>query len=118
MPGGGLGGEQPVPRHPLTEKTVGVSDCAILSKFVPETITLAGFGGLIESALRLVQIVAARAVGPHLGTSGFLSSFNPISAPSSILAVFSIIPAIGPVTVDYPARRTALLEPIEALRYE
>jgi putative ABC transport system permease protein len=101
-----------------TRKAIGASDSAILSQFVLEAITLAGFGGLIGVVLAVGLILTTKAIVPYLDTSGFLSSFDPVLALAPILVAFSISLAIGLVAGGYPAWRAAHLEPIEALRYE
>jgi putative ABC transport system permease protein len=101
-----------------TRKAIGASDSAILSQFVMEAITLAGFGGFIGVVLSVGLILTTKAIVPHLDTSGFLSSFNPVLSAGPILVAFSISLAIGLIAGGYPAWRAARLEPIEALRYE
>ena len=101
-----------------TRKAIGASDSAILSQFVMEAIALAGFGGLLGVVLGVGLILATKLIVPLLGTSGFLSSFDPVLSVSPVLVAFGISLAIGLMAGGYPAWRAAQLKPIEALRYE
>jgi putative ABC transport system permease protein len=101
-----------------TRKAIGASDSAILTQFVLEAIALAGLGGLIGVVLGVGLILTTKLVLPLLGTSGFLSSFNPVLAPAPVVVAFVISLSIGLIAGGYPAWRAAQLKPIEALRYE
>jgi putative ABC transport system permease protein len=101
-----------------TRKAVGASDSAILSQFAMEAITLAGFGGLLGVFLGTGLILTTKLLIPYLGTTGFLSSFDPVLSTPPIAVAFVISLAIGLLAGAYPAWRAARLEPIEALRYE
>jgi putative ABC transport system permease protein len=101
-----------------TRKAIGATDGAILTQFVLEAIALAGLGGLIGVVGGVGLIVVTKLLVPLLGTSGFLSSFDPVLAAPPILVAFAISLAIGLVAGGYPAWRAAQLNPIEALRYE
>jgi putative ABC transport system permease protein len=101
-----------------TRKAIGASDSAILSQFVLEAIALAGLGGLIGVVLGVGLILLTKLLIPYAGTSGFLSSFDPVLSAPPIAVAFSISLAIGLIAGGYPAWRAAQLEPIEALRYE
>ncbi|WP_028935908.1 ABC transporter permease [Pseudonocardia spinosispora] len=101
-----------------TRKAVGASDSAILSQFVLEAVTLAGFGGMIGVGFGVGLIMLTKALLPLLPKTGFLSSFDPVLAVAPIAVAFVISLAIGLIAGGYPAWRAARLEPIEALRYE
>jgi putative ABC transport system permease protein len=101
-----------------TRKAVGASDSAILSQFAMEAITLAGFGGLLGVILGTGLILTTKLLIPYLGTTGFLSTFDPVLSTPPIAVAFVISLVIGLLAGAYPAWRAARLEPIEALRYE
>jgi putative ABC transport system permease protein len=101
-----------------TRKAIGASDSAILTQFIMEAIALAGLGGLLGVVLGVVLIVASKAAVPLLGTSGFLSSFDPVLSAPPVVVAFMISLSIGLIAGSYPAWRAARLTPIEALRYE
>jgi putative ABC transport system permease protein len=101
-----------------TRKAIGASDSAILGQFIIEAMALAGLGGLIGVVLGVSLILLTKLLIPYLGTTGFLSSFDPVLAASPIAVAFVISLAIGLLAGGYPAWRAAQLNPIEALRYE
>jgi putative ABC transport system permease protein len=101
-----------------TRKAIGASDTAILTQFALEAIVLAGLGGLLGVLLGVGLILLTKVLLPLLGTSGFLSSFDPVLAAGPVVISFSISLAIGLIAGAYPAWRAAQLKPIEALRYE
>jgi putative ABC transport system permease protein len=101
-----------------TRKAIGASDSAILTQFIMEAIALAGLGGLLGVVLGVGLIVASKAAVPLLGTSGFLSSFDPVLSAPPVVVAFMISLSIGLIAGSYPAWRAARLTPIEALRYE
>jgi putative ABC transport system permease protein len=101
-----------------TRKAIGASDSAILGQFIIEAMALAGLGGLIGVVLGVALILLTKLLIPYLGTTGFLSSFDPVLAASPIAVAFVISLAIGLLAGGYPAWRAAQLNPIEALRYE
>ncbi|MDT7557155.1 MAG: putative transport system permease protein [Pseudonocardiales bacterium] len=101
-----------------TRKAIGASDSAILGQFIIEAMALAGLGGLIGVVLGVGLILLTKLLIPYLGTTGFLSSFDPVLAASPIAVAFVISLAIGLLAGGYPAWRAAQLNPIEALRYE
>jgi putative ABC transport system permease protein len=89
-------------------KALGATDGDVLGQFVLEAMAISLVGGLIgvSAAVGLVLLVG------QLG--GFAA---PISWPAIVLALL-FASGIGVGFGFYPARRAALLAPIEALRYE
>jgi putative ABC transport system permease protein len=89
-------------------RAVGATRKDILGQFLLEAVVLSFTGGLIGIVFGfgMTKIIAVYA---HWRT---------LVAWHSILLAFSVSVAVGVVFGFYPARRAALKEPIDALRYE
>ncbi len=87
---------------------IGALERQVLSQFLVESIVLALFGGIIGIA-----------VGLGLAGAAAFSMSIPFTADSRVIALaFVFSGAIGIVFGFFPARRAAMLDPIEALRHE
>jgi putative ABC transport system permease protein len=89
-------------------KAIGARERSILLQFLIETMIISGLGG-------------ALGVGLGLGASRVLGAFTPFAVsvdPSSIVLALSFSGAVGVFFGWYPARRAAVLNPVDALRYE
>jgi putative ABC transport system permease protein len=89
-------------------KAIGAKNRDILLQFLIEAIVLSGLGGIIGVAL---GIGAAHAISQW-------TQFLTDAKLSSILLALSFSAVVGIFFGYYPARNAALLDPIEALRYE
>jgi putative ABC transport system permease protein len=87
---------------------VGARSGDILLQFLTEAVTLSVLGGIIGIGMGLLtsELVSAKLGWPTLVSS------------TSILLSFAFSGAIGIFFGFYPARKAALLDPIDALRYE
>ncbi len=89
-------------------KSIGAKNRDIMLQFVTEAIFLTVMGGILG-------ILCGRLLG--IAAGHFMSVTSVVSIKSIIFAV-SISCGIGIVFGVYPARKAAMLDPIEALRYE
>jgi len=89
-------------------KAIGADDRDILVQFLLESILMSTLGGLVGIAVG-VGVAAC---------STIVSGFTAIVEPSSVLLALSFAVCVGVFFGFYPARRAALLDPIEALSYE
>ncbi len=89
-------------------KAIGAKNRDILLQFLIEAIVLSALGGIIGVAL-------------GMGTAQLIPRFTQfvtVAKLGSIVLALSFSAAVGIFFGFYPARRAALLDPIEALRYE
>ncbi len=87
---------------------VGARTRDILAQFLVEAVTLSLIGGLIGIAFGL----SASAL------ISYLANWSILISGGSILMAFAFSALVGVFFGYYPARKAALLDPIEALRYE
>ena len=89
-------------------RALGARRRDILVQFLVETLILTVGGGLLGMALG--------AGIPWMVTR--LSGMKTVLTPSAFIISFFVSALIGVVFGLYPARRAAMMDPIEALRYE
>jgi putative ABC transport system permease protein len=90
-------------------KALGARNSDIMAQFIVEAITLSGAGGVIGILVGVSLALVIPLFVTVLPTS--------VSAWSIIMA-FSFSVAVGVFFGVYPARKAALQDPIQALRYE
>jgi putative ABC transport system permease protein len=90
-------------------KALGARNRDIMAQFMIEAITLSGAGGVIGILL---------GVGLALLIPVFVTVLPTSVSAWSIIMAFSFSAAVGVFFGVYPARRAALQDPIQALRYE
>ncbi len=87
---------------------IGAKTRDILTQFLVEAVTLSLLGGVIGIAI-------------GIGTSVLISKFAEwatLISPSAVVLAFVFSGLVGVFFGYYPARKAAMLDPIEALRYE
>jgi macrolide transport system ATP-binding/permease protein len=89
-------------------KAVGASRNAVMAQFLIESLALAAAGGLLGILL---------GVGVSLALSAF-AGWAAVVSPQSVIVAFGFSACVGVIFGLWPARKAALLSPIEALRYE
>jgi putative ABC transport system permease protein len=87
---------------------VGARSADVLAQFLTESVVLSLFGGTLGVILAYtVATILNRAVG-----------MTTIIRPGIVLTAFGFAGAVGVFFGYYPARKAAMLNPIDALRYE
>lgn len=89
-------------------KALGATYSNIMTQFLIESVVIGVIGGIIGVGF---GCVAAKAISQFGG-------FNTVITAAPILLSFGFSVGIGLFFGIYPARKAALLDPIEALRYE
>jgi putative ABC transport system permease protein len=90
-------------------RALGAKRRDITMQFLIETVVLSGVGGLVGISVGLLI--------PRLIVY-FIPEQRTIVTVQSVVLAFGISVAVGIVFGMYPARRAALMDPIEALRHE
>ena len=90
-------------------RALGAKRRDITQQFLIETVVLSGVGGILGVSLGIAipQLIVY-----------FIPEQKAFVTPVSVVLAFSISVAIGILFGLYPARRAALMDPIEALRHE
>ena len=89
-------------------RAIGATRKDILGQFLIEAILLSFSGGLIGI---LVGFLMTKAISSYAGWSTIVDF-------GSILLAFCVSASVGIIFGIYPARKAAMLDPIESLRYE
>jgi putative ABC transport system permease protein len=108
-------------------RALGARRGDIVRQFLSETLVLSTAGGVLGVGTALLCGPSIRAVHWILKTSfpalvrelpASIRELEPRIAPWSVIVAFGVSVLVGVVFGLYPARRAAMLDPIEALRHE
>jgi putative ABC transport system permease protein len=108
-------------------RALGAKQRDIVQQFLSETIALSATGGLLgvlagllcTSVITGVRAVMTRVIPDTIAAlPPHIQKLEPRIAWWSVIAAFTISLLVGIVFGLYPARRAALMDPIEALRHE
>ena len=89
-------------------QAVGAKTRDILTQFLVEAVTLSILGGVIGIVL---GVIASKLIS-------MFAQWSTLVSPGAILLAFVFSALVGVFFGFYPARKAALLDPIDALRYE
>jgi putative ABC transport system permease protein len=89
-------------------RAIGASRADVVLQFLIETVTLAGAAGILGVAAGLAFVLALER----------FTEWEPVITGWSVALALLISSATGIVFGIYPARRAALMDPIQALRHE
>ena len=108
-------------------RALGAKRRDIVQQFLIETVVLSATGGLIgmvlgftcEYAVKFAQWLL-ETFSPQLFSDlpEAIRKLEPVIQPWSVLTAFGVSVMVGIVFGLYPARRAAMMDPIEALRHE
>lgn len=90
-------------------RALGAKQRDITEQFLIESMVLSGVGGLLGVAV---------GVGLPFVIRYFFSNMQVVITPMSVIMAFGVSVLVGVLFGLYPARRAALMDPIEALRHE
>ncbi|HET6879538.1 MAG TPA: ABC transporter permease [Pirellulales bacterium] len=108
-------------------RALGAKQRDIIEQFLSETIVLSATGGFcgvvlgylcnpaVASVLKFMNYFFPNAMS---GLPPVVQELEPVIATWSVLVAFFISVIVGVVFGIYPARRAAMMDPIEALRHE
>jgi putative ABC transport system permease protein len=97
-------------------KALGARRSHILAQFVLQALLLAFLGGALGLLISWGVVAGVRLLPADDGPMQFLG--RPILSPVTMMLTAGILGLIGLAAGFFPARRAAMVDPVESLRYE
>ena len=98
------------------KKAIGAQNRHIISQFIFEALFICMIGGLAGILFSSGLIFGVQSMNFEGGVADFLG--NPILSTDAMVMTCGVLTLIGLAAGVFPARRAALVNPVESLRYE
>jgi putative ABC transport system permease protein len=98
------------------KKAIGARKWHIVSQFVFESVFISFIGGTIGLSFSAAVVLGIQSLGLSDGAWQFFG--NPILSSTTMAVTVGILALIGFVAGVFPARKAAIVDPVESLRYE
>ena len=98
------------------KKAIGAQNRHIISQFIFEALFICMIGGTIGVLIATGIVTGVQGLGLQGGVAEFLG--NPVLSADAMIMTTGVLTMIGLAAGVFPARRAALVNPVESLRYE
>ncbi len=98
------------------KKAIGARNRQIISQFIFEAMFICVIGGVAGVMISWGVIFGVQSLNLQGGAADFLG--NPVLSTDAMIMSTVVLSMIGLVSGIFPARRAALVNPVESLRYE
>ncbi len=98
------------------KKAIGAQNRHIISQFIFEAIFICMLGGTAGVLFSSGLIIGVQSLNLEGGVADFLG--NPVLSADAMIMTCGVLSMIGLAAGIFPARRAALVNPVESLRYE
>ncbi len=98
------------------KKAIGAQNCHIISQFIFEAIFICMLGGVAGVLFSTGLVFGVQSLNLEGGVADFLG--NPVLSADAMIMTSGVLTLIGLAAGVFPARRAALVNPVESLRYE
>ncbi|MFO8028987.1 MAG: ABC transporter permease [Cyclonatronaceae bacterium] len=98
------------------KKAIGARNRHIISQFIFEALFICLIGGVAGVLISSGIVLGVQSLGMEGGVADFLG--NPVLSSDAMIMTSGVLTLIGLAAGVFPARRAALVNPVESLRYE
>ncbi len=98
------------------KKAIGAQNRHIISQFIFEAIFICMLGGIAGVMFSSGLVFGVQSLNLEGGVADFLG--NPVLSTDAMIMTSGVLTLIGLAAGVFPARRAALVNPVESLRYE